>query len=317
MCRAPAGIYAIAAAMFVLAGCATAPTRWDGTLAPETWPSSASPEWIALAPGIEYAVIAREAPRLAIYCARIDLREKSLSVFVTPASPVGGKETSLMKTTTFAKRYGAMVAINATPFDTLSIFEGTAANIAGTSLVDGIIASPTDEAGSVIAWYRSGKAAILAREDLDAALAAQTEAAPAEGNPETDAVQYAASGFGPILNHGKNLWPADRPAGKTTGTRTSRTAAGVSDDGETLYLLVIDGKDAAHSVGVTFSETADWIAFFGADSALMLDGGGSSSFVVADANGKPSLLNRPVQNSIIGLERPVATHIGVRSTATR
>ena len=48
----------------------------------------------------------------------------------------------------------------------------------------------------------------------------------------------------------------------------------------------------------------------GADYAMNLDGGGSSTMVVEGADGKPRVLNSPIDNHIPGRERPVANHLG-------
>ncbi len=65
-----------------------------------------------------------------------------------------------------------------------------------------------------------------------------------------------------------------------------RTAAGVTEDGEVL-LLVVDGRQPA-SRGVNLVELASILLDLGAVQALNLDGGGSSTFF---AGGE--LLNRP------------------------
>ena len=78
-----------------------------------------------------------------------------------------------------------------------------------------------------------------------------------------------------------------------------RTAAGVTSEGE-LLLMVVDGRQAA-SRGVNLEELAIMMRDIGAETAINLDGGGSSVMIAAD-----SLLNRPVG---VGNERPVATSL--------
>jgi hypothetical protein len=43
----------------------------------------------------------------------------------------------------------------------------------------------------------------------------------------------------------------------------------------------------------------------------MLDGGGSSTFVIT-TDGKAVVVNHPVQKSFKDIERPVANHIGIK-----
>jgi hypothetical protein len=68
--------------------------------------------------------------------------------------------------------------------------------------------------------------------------------------------------------------------------REPRTALGVTQDGR-LLLLVVDGR-SAESGGVTLPELARMLVEAGAGRALSLDGGGSTTLVVAG-----ELVNRP------------------------
>ena len=76
-----------------------------------------------------------------------------------------------------------------------------------------------------------------------------------------------------------------------------RTAAGFSDDKRYVYFTVVEGRYDA-SAGVTTSELAQVMQYFGATNAINLDGGGSSCMMV----GKKAM------NSILGgtWQRPVA-----------
>jgi hypothetical protein len=93
--------------------------------------------------------------------------------------------------------------------------------------------------------------------------------------------------------------------------RAPRTAVGVSRNGNTLILAVIDGRQPLYSRGMTFAELATLILNYGADMAMALDGGGSSTLVVRDKDGQPQVLNSPIHAGVPGLERPVANHLGV------
>ncbi|EDN65373.1 conserved hypothetical protein [Beggiatoa sp. PS] len=50
---------------------------------------------------------------------------------------------------------------------------------------------------------------------------------------------------------------------------------------------------------------------YGADMALNLDGGGSSTLVMAEPTGKPVLLNMPIHGRIQGKERLIGNHLGI------
>jgi exopolysaccharide biosynthesis protein len=83
--------------------------------------------------------------------------------------------------------------------------------------------------------------------------------------------------------------------------RNPRTAVGVTAEGVVL-LVVVDGRRAGHSVGMTLLELANFMRSLGAVDATNLDGGGSSTVVV-----QGDLMNRPSDGS----ERPVPSAIVV------
>ena len=89
-------------------------------------------------------------------------------------------------------------------------------------------------------------------------------------------------------------------------TRRPRTAIGVSEDGEALFIIVVDGRQDGWSVGVTLPELADLLIDRGAWDAVNLDGGGSSAFIWRQ--GDQVLSNRPSD----GGYRSVAVSLGVR-----
>jgi hypothetical protein len=90
-------------------------------------------------------------------------------------------------------------------------------------------------------------------------------------------------------------------------TRHPRTALGLSQDGKTLYLVVVDGRSTA-SVGATCAELATLMQGLGAYHALNLDGGGSSAMFVRGQG----VVNRPSD----GTERVVANHLAVFAPST-
>ncbi|MDF1604045.1 phosphodiester glycosidase family protein [Nocardioides sp. YIM 152315] len=85
-----------------------------------------------------------------------------------------------------------------------------------------------------------------------------------------------------------------------------RTAVGVDRESGQILLLVIDGRSSA-SRGYTMVELANLMIDLGADEALNLDGGGSSTMIARDATGADQVLNRPSD----GYQRWVANGIQV------
>jgi hypothetical protein len=76
--------------------------------------------------------------------------------------------------------------------------------------------------------------------------------------------------------------------------RHPRTGAGVSRDGRRLLLVVVDGRQAPYSDGMTLRELATFLRALGARDAINLDGGGSTTFVYADPDsGALRIGNRP------------------------
>ncbi len=90
-----------------------------------------------------------------------------------------------------------------------------------------------------------------------------------------------------------------------------RTAIGINRNGRFTYLVVVDGRQPFYSQGATFAELADLFKELGAFYAMSLDGGGSSTMVIEGEDGKPVILNSPIDNYIPLRERPVANHLGV------
>ncbi len=86
-------------------------------------------------------------------------------------------------------------------------------------------------------------------------------------------------------------------------TRAPRTAVAVSEDGNTMWLVVVDGWQE-DSYGMTAAELAGFLDDLGAYDALMFDGGASSEMYVAAEGGV-------VSSPSDGSERVVANHLGI------
>jgi exopolysaccharide biosynthesis protein len=71
-----------------------------------------------------------------------------------------------------------------------------------------------------------------------------------------------------------------------------RTAIGIDRETNQLLLLVVDGRQS-FSRGYTMVELANRMIDLGADEALNLDGGGSSTLVARKKTGKVGVVNFP------------------------
>jgi hypothetical protein len=113
----------------------------------------------------------------------------------------------------------------------------------------------------------------------------------------------AAVGGGPLLiAHGAAVDDPYSPAPEESNVRFPVAGAALVPDG-TLLLIVVDGRNAAVSVGLTRPEFGALMRGFGATDGLAFDSGGSAT-LVARALGEagPAVVNDPSD----GRERPVA-----------
>lgn len=218
----------------------------------------------------------------------------------------------------FAADTGACVVINGGYFS----MELTPTRHAGLLVVDGVIEAPATrsvvrgevryptaraalgvtDAGFDIAWVTSQEG------NLQSWLAPppHRQGSPAELDPTTATtwnVEDALGGGPALVSEGEVRVATNEEVffGSAIPYTHPRTAAGITADG-TLLLLLVDGRQR-QSRGVRLEELAAILVEIGAEEALNLDGGGSSSLVV---NGR--LLNNPVGR---GTEREVMTALGV------
>ena len=158
-----------------------------------------------------------------------------------------------------------------------------------------LIASPTGD---------KFRATIIVHEDGKVTLAAGVKQLPAD-------TRFAVSGNALVLAQGKPV------AAAIDILRHPRSAVGLSADANTLILVAVDGRQEKHSRGVTLAELAAIMQGFGADSAINLDGGGSTSLVLKDpATGVFAIANKPSDQAALSLplsvERPVIDIIGIQ-----
>jgi Phosphodiester glycosidase/SPOR domain len=97
-------------------------------------------------------------------------------------------------------------------------------------------------------------------------------------NSEPDITAYA-EGF---------VWPENPEFYYRFGVRRNpRTLAGVTPEGN-LLLVAVDGRQPGYSVGASFEESARIMRALGAEEAVNLDGGGSTTITIGE-----ELMNRP------------------------
>ncbi len=102
------------------------------------------------------------------------------------------------------------------------------------------------------------------------------------------------------IGGGPRLVVNGKPLGgwRSPNDRHPRTAIGWNED--RLYLLLVDGRQPGLSVGMSFTELANYFVKLGCTSAVNLDGGGSASMW---------LFGNTVSSPSEGRERPVANGV--------
>jgi exopolysaccharide biosynthesis protein len=250
-----------------------------------TSPETVRPEWRSLSEGLSLFEGKTRSPRLEFKALRVELLSPQIFVVTSPA----GKEILSMKVSSFVEREGLIAGINTTPFDPSSAREGEPRRLAGIAVFQGRLLSPPNPRYGALVFYRNRRAAILPQGLIE--------------NREN--IEYAAGGFHLILEKGELTERA-----LNTKPRYARSAAGLSENGAVLYLLVIDGRRAGNA-GATEAETAILLRQLGAEEGLNLDGGGSSALALRFPGTRARVINSPAHQGIPGRERAVAACLGV------
>lgn len=117
---------------------------------------------------------------------------------------------------------------------------------------------------------------------------------------------YAMAGRDLLMQNGQSL--TDFP-NVDNDKAYSRAAVGIAETGQTLWLVIVDGKQPHYSEGLLLHELADVFEALGVEEAIALDGGGSSTLVVNPGSG-PQIINTPMHVKWPRRERPTANHLG-------
>lgn len=221
---------------------------------------------------------------LRYHLLQIDLRNPGVSFLATPSNGAADGLTTKQTTSEFAAATGVQVAINANFFGPADDSIGHADSLGGLSMTGGQVVSPFSPSFPGIAFGPDGSVSYF------------TDTAPS-----LSSIDVAVSGTYRIIADGVI---------KTTGydlptAQNSRTAIGTDQGNDTLYLLAVDASFTGLA-GTTYVETAAILQSFGVFNAVNLDGGRSSTMVVADPS--VSVVNVP---KFFGVERPVGNNLGI------
>lgn len=275
----------VACCLWYFSGCTTVPTTYTDT--PYQPVTREGIHWRSLSPGIEAADIHNPQLPLIVHIVKIDLLNPTVSVITSEAALFKNNRGRLRGETTrdFALRHNTIVAFNAAPFKTRSLLFSVYRTIVGIHITDFRRMSMPHERYGALLFYADKTARIID---------AQTEELLLEN------VRHAVGGFWTILRNGAVL-------PQKLHRRDSRTAVGLADNGRTLFVVAVEGENKRKSHGLSFEETARLMRELGADDALQLDGGSSSSLVLQE-NGTQHIV-APTRSWNIHIR--VASNVGI------
>lgn len=251
--------------------------------------------WEPIFLGVESTSATLTLPRpIRLHAMRIDLTAEGVSVCTNDGNGDTPEETNGLRTSSFLKAKGCQVAVNGATFWPVHSEEGLPQNIMGLVVSQRELVSPVDAepARPALVFRQQGLVSLESPPiDLD-------------GIQTAVGVYWVVLRKGTIVREGASFSPSwDSPH--------PRTAAGIADDGRTLLLLVVDGRQPGYSEGVTSDELGELLRSLGAVEGINFDGGGTSTMAIANPTGTAQLINRPINGGKPGKERIGASHLGI------
>ena len=259
----------------------------------------------ALFHGVTYARHVRNQPRpLIFHVIQVDLTASGIGFLVSPSWPSRGPDNEMLANTAdtvpgFLARHDVQIAINGSfffPHEVRSPLHyyprvGDGASTMGVSISNGDRYSQAEEGWAALC--------IISNQDIRIT---EQDCPPTTQQGIAGDIQFIKDGKlysgGIVILQGNDV------------KLLPRTAIAVNQQSTKLWMVVVDGRQAGYSEGVTLAELGAFLIELGADSALNLDGGGSSTLVIENAAG-PSVLNAPFQARVPMNLRPVANHFGL------
>ncbi len=244
--------------------------------------------------------LAQEDPTIHGQIVRVDLTNPNLQIEIGSGGPDpdgdGPWETVLQPTSVIAKANQFDIAINTVFFLHLpSVKESKVYRIGEPSRSTALLMSQ----GKVLCGQRGGASIVFDKKNN--AYIGKVGVMPAEA-------WTIATGDQQIVFRGRNTANNDPQL-------APRTGIGLANGGKTLVLLVVDGRRTGWSEGMSMTQLADEMLALGCDSAINLDGGGSTTLVERQAD-KYKVVNIPSDGSALpiplSIERPVPYVLGLR-----
>lgn len=239
----------------------------------------------------------------------IDLTAAGLRPLVTPIAPgantkkygVKSRRALAQTTSQFLQAHDLQLAVNAnffSPFKEVTLWNyyprpQQPVNLGGLSISN----------GNVVAGVNPN------RPPAPALCFTAQQASIDNGGTCTEETQQAIAGNLVLLDKGQTTEALQTRLPDEGKKPYSFTIAALDKTGTRLWLVLVDGKQPLYSEGMTLGEVTALVQELGADTALRLDGGGSTTVAIASPAG-PTVLNTPIHGKIPGRERPVGNHLG-------
>lgn len=249
--------------------------------------------------GIAYQREFRSTPRPTIvHIVSIDLKAPGIGIFVTPGIPTADlTETNARTTSAFLKEFKLQLAVNGNFFypcieDAPWHYyprSGDRVNNVGHAISSGKAYSQPDSNFPALCFDANNRAQII------------------ENGTCPGGTVHAVAGDNVLVKNSKAVVQSQQKIQQDKSY--PRVVAAIDKTGEKLWLIVADGKQRLYSEGLKINEITEISMQLGADTALNLDGGGSTTLAVASPSGA-EILNAPIQNKIPMQERPISNHLG-------
>lgn len=274
------------------------PIAWVGWL---TWQRPAQTNIKrSLFEGVQYQREFRQQPRpMMIHVLTVDLAAKGVRVLVTPGQARSMEwETTARTTSEVLQDFKLQAAVNASffhPFKEQTPWDyyprkGDRVGVVGHAISGGVEYSAPLKDWSVLCISANQKAEILSQPKCPPGTA------------------HAVAGSHILLQDGK--MPDGVRSSAESDNAYARTVVAVDKTGKKLWVIAVDAKQWLYSEGGTLPEVANFAHSLGAEAAINLDGGGSTTLAMQTSMGY-QILNVPIHTKIPMRERPVANHLGV------
>jgi hypothetical protein len=248
--------------------------------------------------GITYRREIRAVPHpMVIHVVAIDLSTPGVKPLVTPGlSDTTGMQAAAKTTSAFLQAFKLQVAVNAsyfypfreqTPWDYYPR-ENEGVKVLGEFISNQQRYAPPRQNWAAICFF-ARRAQVFPKGECPAGTI------------------HAVAGIVVLVENGQPAYHNFRT--KEDRRPYSRVAMAIDKTGQKLWLVLVDGKQPLYSEGATILELAEIMADLGVDTAINLDGGGSTTLVIETPAGT-KVLNAPMHTKLPMRERPVANHIG-------